>query len=110
MPAGDRTGPMGEGALTGRGLGYCRDNDLPGNRSLPWNSGRGIGPGRGRGFGPGRGRGFRGGHGVGFRGAYESFYQGSADVSEKTLIENEIRILKDQLSALEDRLSKSREK
>jgi hypothetical protein len=47
---------------------------------------------------------------VGFRGAYESFYQGSADVSEKTLIENEIRILKDQLSALEDRLSKSREK
>jgi hypothetical protein len=100
MPAGDRTGPMGEGPVTGRGLGYCRDNDFAGNRNLLWNPGRG--------FGPGRGRGFRGGRGLGFKGAYGSFYQGSADVSEKTLIENEIRILKDQLSALEDRLSKSK--
>jgi hypothetical protein len=53
------------------------------------------------GFGPGRGAGF------GFRHGRERLYAGqSAEVSEKTLIENEIRILKDQLSALEERLSK----
>jgi hypothetical protein len=23
MPAGDRTGPMGMGPMTGRGMGYC---------------------------------------------------------------------------------------
>ncbi|MBT4363864.1 MAG: DUF5320 domain-containing protein, partial [Desulfobacteraceae bacterium] len=47
---------------------------------------------------------------LGYRGGYGNYYEGSADVSEKTLLENEIRILKDQLSALEDRLSKSKEK
>jgi hypothetical protein len=26
MPGGDRTGPMGQGARTGRGLGYCGAN------------------------------------------------------------------------------------
>ena len=30
MPGGDRTGPQGEGSRTGRGLGYCADNDQPG--------------------------------------------------------------------------------
>jgi hypothetical protein len=40
MPGGDRTGPLGEGPLTGRGLGPC---------------GRGLARGRGMGFG----RGFR---------------------------------------------------
>ena len=104
MPAGDRTGPMGEGPVTGRGLGYCRGNDYPGNRSSLWNSGRGFGRGLGR------GPGFGGGRGLGFRGGYGNYYEGSSDVSEKTLIENEIRILKDQLSALEDRLSKTKEK
>ena len=39
MPGQDRTGPLGQGALTGRGLGPC---------------GRGFGFRRGRGFGRGR--------------------------------------------------------
>lgn len=30
MPGGDRTGPRGEGARTGRGLGYCVGNEQPG--------------------------------------------------------------------------------
>lgn len=49
MPGGDRTGPLGQGPLTGRGLGLC------GNYS-----GRARGLGRGQGFqrGFGRGRAF----------------------------------------------------
>jgi len=43
MPAGDRTGPEGNGPLTGRGLGDCSDSRLPGvaGRIQPfWNYGR----------------------------------------------------------------------
>ena len=49
MPAGDGTGPKGEGPLTGRGLGSC-----VGPRKAVWGLGRG---GRPRGLGRGRGRG-----------------------------------------------------
>ena len=105
MPGGNRTGPLGEGPNTGRGMGYCAGNEHPGYMNSYSNRGGGYGrrfrggPGYGQraGFGPGRG--------------YGNYSQGGiADVSEKTMIENEIRILKDQLSALEDRLSNTKEK
>ena len=51
MPGGDRTGPMGMGAMTGRGAGFCAGAAGPGR-------GFGMGFGRGRGFGGG-GRGWR---------------------------------------------------
>jgi len=105
MPRGDRTGPSSEGPTTGRGMGYCTGNDHPGYMNSLSN--RGGGYGRGFQGGPGYGR----GAGFGFRGGYGNYNQGDiADVSEKTLIENEIRILKDQLSALEDRLTDNKEK
>jgi hypothetical protein len=53
MPRGDRTGPLGMGPRTGRGLGYCAGYPGPGF----------ISPGPGFGFG--RGMGFRGGFGRG---------------------------------------------
>jgi hypothetical protein len=105
MPGGDRTGPMGQGPITGRGMGYCQGNDHPGYGSSPWNPGRG--PGRGFRRGPGYGRGRR----LGLRGGFGYYYDDlRPDVSENTWIENEIRILKDQLAALEKRLSKNKEK
>jgi hypothetical protein len=57
MPAGDGTGPMGMGPMTGRGAGYCSGYDAPG-----WAN---PGPGRafGAGWGRGGGRGGRGGGG-----------------------------------------------
>ncbi len=58
MPGGDRTGPLGFGPLTGRGLGYCAGYNHPGYYVPPgWGRGfgRGWGWGRGRGFGFGRG-------------------------------------------------------
>ncbi len=71
MPGGDRTGPLGRGPRTGRGLGYCSGSDRPGFMSrtfgrlgLGFRRGRGGGRGRagrgaGRGAGAGRGRGWR---------------------------------------------------
>ena len=100
MPRGDRTGPRGEGPLTGRRMGYCAGYDHPGYANLGRGSGRGFqgGSGYGRGYGSG------------FRHGYGDYFHGSIpDVSEKTMIENEIRILKDQLSSLEERLSKTGE-
>ena len=51
MPRGDRTGPMGTGAMTGRAAGYCAGFGVPGY----------LNPIPGRGFGRwgGRGRGWR---------------------------------------------------
>jgi len=48
--------------------------------------------------------------GYGYRHGYEPVYPESMpNVSEKTLIENEIRILKEQLSFLEEQLTKTKE-
>ncbi len=81
MPREDRTGPRGEGPLTGRGYGPCGDESRtcgdggasgrtrdidPGyqkdNRGQPGfgaGSGQRLGLGRGLGFGRGQGRGRR---------------------------------------------------
>jgi hypothetical protein len=60
MPAGDRTGPMGMGPVTGRGAGYCGDYGMPGYANPMPGRGLGMGWGRGRSwFGRGRGRGWR---------------------------------------------------
>ena len=48
MPGGDRTGPRGEGPMTGRGLGYCAEGSRAPMRGA-------FGMGQGRGFGRGRG-------------------------------------------------------
>ena len=51
MPRGDRTGPMGMGPMTGRGLGYCAGYNAPGYMNAV--GGRGWGMGFGRGWGGG---------------------------------------------------------
>ena len=64
MPAGDRTGPMGMGPMTGRGTGYCGGYGAPGwGTAMGFRGGRGGGygfRGRGGGFGRGFGRGWGG--------------------------------------------------
>ena len=50
MPGQDGTGPLGQGPMTGRGLGRC-------GNGIQRRSGRGFGQGFGNGFG--RGFGFR---------------------------------------------------
>jgi len=53
MPAGDRTGPTGNGPLTGRRAGFCAGSKVPGYQNQQVDIGR---YGRGNG---GRGRGRR---------------------------------------------------
>ena len=98
MPRGDKTGPNGNGPMTGRMMGNCVSNDQ--------NYGRDFGGGS---FRRGGGRGFSGG--FGFRGGNYNYNSNfTPNVSEKTLLENEIRILKDQLNSLEKQLTESGEK
>ena len=59
MPFGDRTGPLGQGPMTGRGAGYCAGYEAPGYAN-PGGFGFGFGRGRRRGFGRGFGRGYYG--------------------------------------------------
>ena len=52
MPGGDRTGPLGRGARTGRAAGYCSGYPHPGYANpYPPRFGRGFGRGRGWGRG-----------------------------------------------------------
>ena len=47
MPGGDRTGPMGQGPMSGRGAGYCAGYNQPGWSSAPMGGAGGWGGGRG---------------------------------------------------------------
>ena len=58
MPAGDGTGPMGTGPMTGRAAGFCAGNSKPGYMNP--GPGRGLGMGFRQGYGRQVGRGFRG--------------------------------------------------
>ena len=61
MPGLDKTGPMGQGARSGRGQGSCQEN----GESLQMNPATGLGLGRGRGGNRGAGRGRSGNRGLG---------------------------------------------
>jgi len=90
MPQGDRTGPNGQGPMTGRGRGYCAGFNSPGF----------MNPGFGRGFG--RGRGFR-----------ARFFQQQVqpiqpqvitENQEKAYLEDELKALKQEMQEIEKRL------
>ena len=100
MPYGDRTGPMGQGPMTGRALGYCAGFDAPGNTKR---AGRGMGRGCGYGKGFGRGRGSHPGWGYGrsFYGAWP--HSGNYPVAPWMMPadkEEELILLKAQAKAL----------
>ena len=64
MPAGNGTGPMGMGPMTGRAAGFCAGFGMPGYAN----------PTPGRGFGMGFGRGHGGGGRAGGRGRRNMFH------------------------------------
>ncbi len=105
MPRGDRTGPLGEGPMTGRGMGDCTGyNDVPRRRYYGRGAGlglrRGFARGAGRGFGRGIGRGFARGYG------YDGYvnYQPLTQTEEKEYLMEEKDYLKKQLEDLQQRL------
>ncbi|MCD6129665.1 MAG: DUF5320 domain-containing protein [Deltaproteobacteria bacterium] len=98
MPGGDRTGPLGLGARTGRGLGYCAGFGGPGFSACR---------GWGRGFGWRRSEAF-----------YPPYnaptpYRPPSSAEERDYVEREIKALREQITSLEkrlDELKKSEEK
>lgn len=72
MPNYDRTGPMGRGERTGRGMGRCVDNAT--DSAFQGNPGYGYGRGRG-------GRGRRGGGGRGFGFGQQRDYETRREVN-----------------------------
>jgi len=86
MPGQDRTGPTGQGAMTGRGLGLC-------GRSMD----RGLEIGRGRGFG------------WKARTMQVMPIQQPALITEKQekeFLEQELAVLKEEMKGIEERIKK----
>ena len=93
MPRGDRTGPLGEGPMTGRQLGYGAGFDSPGYT-------KGSGGGLGRGF-RGRGRGFFWSRPAV---APEDMPGSLSRTDELGTIKSEVRELKNTLASILERL------
>ena len=92
MPRGDRTGPDGMGPMTGRGLGFCNGFASPGYGKM---TPRGMG---GR-FGRGRGFGY---YAAPYRGYAYPAYDAK---TERNYLEDEIKLISEQLETLKSRLS-----
>ena len=100
MPRGDRTGPAGQGPMTGRGMGYCAGHGAPGFMAPGFGRGRGWGRGYGRGFGWGR----FGGYGQwGY--PYQPYQPQITKKEEKEILEDEVTGLEEELKAIKARLT-----
>lgn len=104
MPGGNRTGPQGQGPMTGRRQGWCRDTAALADAPCG-------GPGAGR--GRGRKRGWQGGAGAGSRhrwrhGLDANTGPGRLDAQtgedERELLQRQAELLRQQLASIEDRL------
>ena len=102
MPAGNRTGPMGMGPRTGRGLGYCSGYSAPGYmQGYPMGRGRGWGGGMGRGRGRGWGWGFQPGYAI----TEPPYYpEPISPVEESKILNQTLENLKAQIKAIEKRI------
>jgi hypothetical protein len=102
MPGGDRTGPRGLGAMTGRGLGWCAD-DWPGG---------GFGGYRERvgDLGWGRGRGWRSLYNAtGCPGRARAGREGATAASSSPWTpQDELNYLKDYIRGIEEALNAAR--
>ena len=99
MPRGDETGPVGAGAMTGRGAGFCAGFSVSGTRNDPGVYG-GFGYRRGAG-GMMRGAGFQA------RNRFMVQPYGNVNVpvaNEKEFLTNQISFLEKQLNQVKQRL------
>ena len=106
MPGGDRTGPVGQGPMTGRAEGFCTGSQTPGFA----NPG---GIGYGRGLGSGRGRGFGRRYWRRSRDYYPEPYYPIAQTrdEEKTYLENMVKGLEEEINIIRERIKElSKEK
>jgi len=106
MPRGDKTGPMGLGPKTGRGMGYCYGWPHPGYmHPMGRGWGRGMGWRRGWGRGWGMGQGWKR-PGWGYFPAQLPTAQEEKEIlkEERELLEEELKLLREEMKAIEERL------
>ncbi len=102
MPGFDKSGPGGQGPMTGRGMGNCQTQ---GQTNMPMGGGRGMGMGGGRGLG--RGAGVGGGRGMRLRNqAMVQNPQIVDNVAAEDINElyNQVEMLKNQVAELTSQL------
>ncbi|MFH1652548.1 MAG: DUF5320 domain-containing protein [Pseudomonadota bacterium] len=93
MPGGDGTGPMGQGSMTGRGMGVCAGYSIEDRANVPrsfFGAGRGGRPSRG-----GRGR------------RYENIARNypTTPKDEKSYVQGEIKELEKELDEMKKYLT-----
>ncbi|MBN2558111.1 MAG: DUF5320 domain-containing protein [Clostridia bacterium] len=99
MPGRNGTGPLGQGPMTGRGMGYCT-----GVRAPYYGMGFGYGRGFGRGFGMGYGRGAGMGPGRGFGFGGYAYPGPAAYGTQKEFLNAEMEILKERMDYISSQL------
>lgn len=112
MPGRDGTGPIGAGAMTGRGFGPCANPNAArggANYGLGYGANYGMGLGArarfGCGLGFGRGRGFNSNYGAGFgrNFAYSELNQ-KASIDQKDLLIEQKELLESRLDEISKQL------
>lgn len=107
MPRGDRTGPIGMGSGTGRGMGYCSGAQAPGFASAPGRGGfrqGGFGRGCGRGGRFGRAGGNGWGRGQMFAGPFAGENMDMPQAQRHSL-RQQVEAMEASLAALKSRLA-----
>jgi len=105
MPGGDRTGPNGQGPMTGRAAGYCAGYAV-GDYAGPVFGRGGFGYGRGFARGRGRGRGF-GWRRPDFSYDYSQNYPVKRAISpndEATFLRQEAKALQEEITLISQRI------
>lgn len=102
MPGRDNTGPMGNGPMSGRGMGNC--NRPATDQGTNQQQGRGLGRGQGRGLGQGGGQGRGLGQGAG-QGRGLGRQNLTSSVDEKKQLQQQAENLQAELNSIKNRLS-----
>lgn len=101
MPRMDGTGPMGMGAKTGRGVGYCNTAINANSNQVAYFGGNGFGNKRGN---------RRQFFGTGFQGCFRNnFLQNNMEMDEKSFLSQQEALLSNQLKQVKERLSEMKE-
>lgn len=108
MPGGDRTGPLGQGPMTGRAAGFCAGFTGPGyDNPRP---GRGFGRGWGRGYGRGnwgRRMMWRETYNQGpYNQPYRDDFPYPTKDEEKTYLERMVKGLEEEIKNIRERIKK----
>jgi len=112
MPRMDGTGPMGQGAMTGRGMGNCQGNCD--TEKLGVGYGKGIGRGQGKGMGCSYGvnnaRRMSYGQGFGFKANIQNSNIAPLQQDELSLLKSQANMLENTLNNVKSRISNFEEK